>query len=202
MKGKILVTANLILMLLVITGFSYSHWSDTAKIQGTVKIAHRKLIIDSYKVLTPTGAGYEQYHPILHYRTPDKLTLVIICENVTNDWEIAVGLLIHNNDTLPLKLEETQITVLNNTEEVTIHFNITTWYYGPYSQGTNFNKQEAWNGTQFEQIPPPDNVTTPITLEHCSHAISWTIVEFKPQDPIEKIEIITIEATPISSPDI
>lgn len=198
MKGKILVTANLILILFAITGFSYSHWSDTINIQGTVKMGHKELIIDSYKVLTPTGADYD----LSYYRTPDKLTLIITCENITNDWEIAVGLLIHNNGTLPLKLEETQITVFNNTEDVAMHFNITTWYYGPYPKGTNFNALGVWNGTEFEDIPPPDNVTTPISLEHCAHAISWTIVEFKPQDPIEKIEIITVEATPLSSPDI
>jgi len=198
MKGKILVTINLMLILLAITGFSYSHWSDTINIEGTIKMAHRKLIIDSEKVLTPTGVEYDGY-----YKTPDKLTLVITCENITKNWKIAIGLLIHNNGTLPLKLEKTQITVFNNTEDITIHFNITTWYYGPYAKGTDFNALGVWNGTEFEDIPPPDNVTTPISLDQCEHAISWTIVEFKPQDPnIESIEIITIEATPVSSLDI
>lgn len=196
MKAKITVAINLILISLAITGIAYSHWSDTIYVQGTIKILHRKLIIDSEKVLVPTGpgVGFNDSHPITYQKTPDNRTLILTCQNVTNDWEIAIGLLIHNTGTLPLNLTETQITVFNDTADLTSNFNRTTWYYGPYPQGTNFNEEGAWNGTKLEQIPPPGNVIPPIPLNYCEHAISWTIV--KPLVPLADGINMTIEATP------
>ena len=198
MKAKIVAILNLILISLAITGITYSHWSDTIYVQGTVKIAHRELTIDSQKVLVPTGVEFNESHPITYQKTQDNRTLILTCKNITSDWEIAIGLLIHNNGTLPLQLKETQITVFNNTDDITSDFNITTWYYGPYEKGTDFGALDVWNVTTFDLIPPEGNVTLPITLYHCEHAISWTKVEPLVL-PTEGIDI-TIKATPKDDP--
>lgn len=40
---KIMVLFSLILMLMAISGYSYSHWTDAIYIEGTIKIAHREV---------------------------------------------------------------------------------------------------------------------------------------------------------------
>lgn len=194
MKTKIVVLLNLMLISLVITGIAYSHWSDTIHVQGTIEMVHKTLVIDLEKVLVPTDVGFNESHPITYQKTQDNRTLILTCENVTTEWEMAIGLLIHNNGNLLLDLKETQIKVFHNIADITSEFNITTWYYGPYGKETDFNALDAWNVTKLEQIPPEGNVTLPIPLHQCEHAISWTKVE--PQDLLVEGIDITIEATP------
>ena len=192
MKGKVLAIFNLILVLTIITGLTYSSWQDTIEIKGSVRMAHRKFIIDSEKVLFPTGTGFNQTHPIYYYVTPDNRSLIAECQNVDYNWTIAIGLLIKNTGTLPLKLKNVEIT-FNITD--TTNFTITTYYYGPFPPGTNFNFP-YWDGITFEGVPPAGDSPPPITLDPEDHAITWTTINHTGTEPLS----ITITATPLDDP--
>lgn len=192
MKGKILAILNLILLLTIINGLTYCHWQDTVQIQGTIKMGHRKLIIDSEKLLVPTGTGFDDIHPIYYYITPDKQSLIAECQNVDYNWTIAIGLLIKNDGTLPLTLKQTQIT-LNITD--TTNFTTTTYYYGSFPPGTNFNFP-YWDGISLDQVPPDGYKDPPISLDPDDHAITWTTINYNGTQPLN----ITLTATPLDDP--
>ena len=189
MKGKVLALFNLILMLTIITGLSYSHWQDTVQIQATIKMAHRKLIIDSEKLLVPTSIGFNETHPIHYYVTTDNKSLIAECQNIDYNWTIAIGLLIKNNGTLPLMLKNIEI-IFNITDTST--FNVTTYYYGPFPPGTNFNFP-YWDGIKFEEVPPIGDSPPPIPLDPDDHAITWTTINYNGT----KLPSITITVTPL-----
>lgn len=193
MKGKILAILNLILTLTIITGLSYSHWQDTVQIQGTIKMGHWKLMIDSEKLLVPTGTGFNDTHSIYYHVTPDYQSLIAECQNVDYDWTIAIGLLIKNTGTLPLELKNVEITF--NITDAT-NFTITTYYYGSFPPGTNFNKLGAWDGIKFNEVPPDGYKDPPIPLDPDDHAITWTTINYNGTQPLN----ITITATPIDDP--
>jgi len=192
MKGKILAILNLILTLTVITGLTYSHWQDTTQIHGTIKMGHRKFVINSEKLLVPTGTGFNDTHPIYYYPTPDNQSLIAECQNVDYNWTIAIGLLIKNIGTLPLELKNVEIT-FNITD--TTNFTITTYYYGPFPPGTNFNFP-YWDGISFDAIPPDGYKNPPIPLDPDDHAITWTTINYSGTQPLN----IKITATPLDDP--
>ena len=70
----------LLMLTLAATGYSYSLWSKTLTIQGTIKTAKAQLIITSHKLLIP-NVDFNGTHPIHYYVTSDNLTLVADCEN-------------------------------------------------------------------------------------------------------------------------
>lgn len=192
MKRKILAILNLILLLTIINGLTYSHWQDTIQIQGTIKMGHRKLIIDSEKLLVPTGTGFNETHPIYYYVTPDNQSLIAECQNVDHNWTIAIGLLIKNEGTLPLTLKQTQIT-FNITD--TTNFTIITYYYGSFPPGVNFNFP-YWDGISFDEVPPAGDTSPPIPLDPNEHAITWTTINYNGTQPLN----IQVTATPIDDP--
>ena len=179
MKDKTVAAFNIILVLTVIVGISYSHWQDSVQIVGIAKMGCRKFIIDSEKLLVPTGVGFNETHPIYYHVTSDNKSLIAECQNVDYNWTIAVGLLIKNSGTLPLKLIEIQIT-FNITD--TSQFNVTTYYYGPFAPGTNFNFP-YWDGIAFEEVPPEGDVAPPIILDPDYHAITWTCLLYTSPSP-------------------
>lgn len=184
---------------LAILGVTYSHWQETLTITGTIKTGYVNLVIGSEKVLVPPGEGYDENHQITYYKTPDNHTLVVICKNVTSGWRIAIGLLMHNEGTLSLTVKNVSIA-FQNAEGIMQYFNVTTYYYGPYPTGTNFNKLGVWDGIKIDDIPVEGNVTTPIPLDPCQHAISWTLIQFNATDLQAEGKTITITATPVDNP--
>jgi len=184
----------LLMLALSITGYSYSHWQETIYIQGTIKTGYWKLVIDSEKLLVPVGPGigFNDTHPIYYHVTPDNQSLIAECQNVDYNWTIAIGLLIKNTGTIPLKLKNVEIT-FNITD--TTNFTITTHYYGPFPPGTNFNFP-YWDGIKFEEVPPAGDSPSPIPLDPNDHAITWTTINYNGTQPLN----ITITATPIDDP--
>ncbi|MEM3623377.1 MAG: hypothetical protein QXR76_06390, partial [Candidatus Bathyarchaeia archaeon] len=155
------ITFLTLLLALAITGYSYSHWMETIHIQGTITTAKAQLIITSDKLLTPTG-DFNDTHPIYYYVTEDNTTLIANCENVTGqEWTIKIGLIVKNNGTMPIYLTETAIT-FNVSEPI---FTATTYYYYPFDTA-------KWDLT-FNNVPPSDNISTPIQLEPDEKAITW-----------------------------
>lgn len=155
-------------------------------------MGHRKFIIDSEKLLVPTGTGFNETHPIYYYVTPDYQSLIAECQNVDHNWTIAIGLLIKNTGTIPLLLKQTQVT-LNITD--TTNFIITTHYYGPFPPGTNFNFP-YWDGISLEKVPPPGDTPPPIILDPNDHAITWTKINYTGTEPLNTM----ITATPLDDP--
>jgi hypothetical protein len=196
MYRQILAVVTILLFALAITGYTYSHWMDAINIQGTIKMGHRELIIDSSKLLVPTGQGFNETHPVYYYITNNRLSLIADCQNVTDNWIIKIGLLIKNNGTLPLYLKDLQITF--NISEANQNFTVATYFYGPFEPGYNFNN-EYWNGISFEQVPPANNVTPPLLLDLNYHAITWTIIQYT-GDPNAPGTDIQITATPTDDP--
>jgi len=190
MKDKIVVAFNIILVLTVIVGISYSHWQDSVQIVGIAKMGCRKFIIDSEKLLVPTGEGFNETRPIYYHVTSDNQSLIAECRNVDYNWTIAIGLLIKNSGTLPLKLVGIQAT-FNVTD--TSQFNITTYYYGPFPPGTNFNFP-YWDGIAFEEVPPEGAIAPPVILDPDYHSITWTIINYNGTQPLN----ISITITPLS----
>ena len=149
------------------------------------------LIIDSRKLLVPTGIGFNDTHPIYYYVTSDNKSLIADCQNVDYNWTIAIGLLIKNPGTISIKLVGIQ-AAFNVTD--TSQFNITTYYYGPFSAGTNFNFP-YWDGIAFEEVPPEGDVAPPIILDPDYHAITWTIISYNGTQPLN----VMITVTPTGS---
>jgi len=192
MKDKILAIFNLILLSTIISGLAYSHWQDTVQIQGTIKMGHRKLIIESEKLLVPTGIGFNETHPIYYHVTLDKQSFIAECQNVDYNWTIAIGLILKNEGTLPLTLKETQIT-LNIPD--TSNFTITTYYCGPFPPGTSFIPY--WDGISLDQLlARPDGYKDPIPLDPDDRAITWTIINHNGTQPLN----MTLTATPLDDP--
>jgi len=195
---KITALTLIPIIALAILGITYSHWQQTLTITGTIKTGYVNLVIGSEKVLVPQGEGYDENHAVTYYKTSDNYTLVVTCVNVTRGWRIAIGLLMHNEGTLPLNVKNVSLT-LENVEGIMEYFNITTYYYGPYPTGTNFNQLGAWNGIKIDNIPVDGNVTTPILLDPCQHAISWTLIQFNTTNPQAEGRTIIIKATPVDN---
>jgi hypothetical protein len=184
---------------LAMLGIAYSHWQETLTITGTIKTGYVNLVIGSEKVLVPRGEGYDENHPITYYKTPDNHILIVTCENVTSGWRIAIGLLMHNEGTLPLIVKDVSLT-FENAEGIMEYFTITTYYYGSYPTGTNFNQLGAWDGIKIEDAPVNGYVTPPMPLDPCEHAISWTLIQFDTVDHNAEGKTIIVTATLVDDP--
>lgn len=192
MKTKLVALMLIPLIALATLNISYSLWQETLTITGTIKMGYVSLVIGSEKVLVPTGEGYDENHPIT--KTLDSHKLVVTCENVTSDWQIAIGLLMGNEGTLPLIVKDVSLT-FENVEGIMEYFTITTFYYGPYATGTNFNELGAWDGIKISQVPVQPYQTAPIPLDSSEHAISWILIHFGTDVSTAEGRTITITAT-------
>ena len=149
------------LIALATLGTSYSLWQETLTITGTINMGYVSLVIGSEKVLVPTGEGYDEHHLVTYYTILDRI--VVTCENVTSGWQIAIGLLMHNEGTLPLIVNDVSLT-FENAEDIMQYFTITTYYYGSYATGADFNSLGVWGGIEIppssrRAIPNPANPT-------------------------------------------
>jgi hypothetical protein len=199
--GRLTALTLIPIIALAILGITYSHWQQTLTITGTIKTGYVNLVIGSEKVLVPRGEGYDEHHRVTYYKTLDNRTLVVTCENVTSGWRIAIGLLMHNEGTLPLTMKNVSLT-FKNAEDIMEYFNTTTYYYGPYPTGTNFNQLGAWDGIEINQIPVEGCWEPPISIpvDSCEHAISWTLIQLDTDNPEAEGRTITITATPVDNP--
>jgi len=160
---KFIAPLSLVLIMMAITGYAYSHWSDSIYISGTIKMAHRRTIIDSYKVLSPYDDDL-----ITKELSADNRTLQISSENVFASWYAWVGLKIHNTGTLPVKVKApTYDFVPDNAEN---SFEIEIYFYGPYTGGAI--PKEVWAHAKVDTLPVLPSDPPPI-INPCQHAIVW-----------------------------
>jgi len=176
---KLIVPISSMLILLAITGFAYSHWSETLYISGTVKMAHRHTIIDSYRVSSPWDDEL-----ITSELSADNRKLTITTDNVFSSWYVWVGLKIHNTGTIPVwVLTPTCEFVPDNAED---NFEIETYFYGPYSHGHEV-PENVWQKAHYWNLPADDNREPPVPADPCQHAIVW--IKLHATDNIGAIEI-------------
>ncbi len=165
---KFIVPLSAVLIVMAITGFAYSHWSDAIYMSGTVKTGHRRTIIDSYKVLSPYDDDL-----IKKQLSADERTLQILSDNVFSSWYAWVGLKIHNTGTLPVKVKAPIYEF--EPDNVKNSFEIETYFYGPYTYGWEIPKQvwaHAKAGAKVETLPVLPSDPPPI-IDPCQHAIVW-----------------------------
>ena len=160
---KFIVPLSAVLIVMAITGFAYSHWSDAIYMSGTVKTGHRRTIIDSYKVLSPYDDDL-----IKKQLSADNRTLQISSDNVFSSWYAWVGLKIHNAGTLPVKVKAP--TCEFEPDNAKDNFEIETYFYGPYTGGAI--PKEVWAWAKVETLPVLPSDSPPI-IDPCQHAIVW-----------------------------
>ena len=144
------------LIALAITGYTYSHWTDTATIFGTVQMGHLEITIDNEKVIPI------EIKPIKY---PDNKTVYISATITTTNWQIWVGIIIKNKGTLPVTINyEVTANKLNG------YFSNETHFYGPYTTVP----PEVWcNLNQTYPPPPLGEKPTPVELPPDYTLVVW-----------------------------
>lgn len=176
------------LIAMAILGISYSHWQETLTITGTITTGEWGTEIGSRKVLYPHG--YDEQMNISDQKISNNQTLQITIEGTTQSWYMWVGLVIPNDGIPPAQVKTPIYEYVLNSMNIESCFTNTTYFYGPFDGG-DFNA--VWDGTQIEDLPPPESTeppftnppqqTPPITLETSQKAIIWTKITFKTTDP-------------------
>lgn len=143
-----------ILLTLTITSISYTYWTDTLNIFGTIRTGNLKITIDNQKLIPNVGYG----------KTPDNKTLTISAE-ITQPWQVWVGIIIKNKGTVPVTINY-EITTNNQTYES--YFRNDTRFYGPYPTDP---PNAVWDG--FDILNPPTGETPPIDLPVNYKLVVW-----------------------------
>jgi len=171
------------LILLTLTGMAYTHWADRVEIIGVVKTGKWRPEIGSYKIVTPVG--YDEKNPVNGKISEDKQSLLVTCANVSEGWNIWVGLIIANEGTIPAEISEPDIYIWPTDQSG--GFNVETYLYGPYDRGEH---TEVWGGVKMEDLPFEGNVTGSITLNPSQKAVIWIEFTFEGDEVIDEACII------------
>ena len=177
MKTLTQKTATLFLVCLIslaITGYTYSHWTDIATVLTTVKMGHLEITINDEKFI----CNYTFYPG----KTGDNKTLTISAE-ITQGWQIWVGIIIKNNGTVPATITH-ELTATNDIQYVG-RFRNETHFYGPYTT----IPPEVWcelnegNPPPPSSPPPPGEQTPPIDLPVGQKLVVWQKIRLEDQPP-------------------
>ncbi|RLI28623.1 hypothetical protein DRO58_01755 [Candidatus Bathyarchaeota archaeon] len=180
---KLVAIAVIPLILLTLTGMAYTHWADRVEIIGVVETGKWRPEIGSYKIVTPVG--YDEENPVNGEISEDKQSLLVTCANVSEGWNIWVGLIIANEGTIPVEMGEPGIYIrpLDQSES----FNVEIYLYGPYDRGGH---TEVWGGVKMEDLPFEGNVTGSIILNPSQKAVVWIEFTFEGDEVIDEARII------------
>lgn len=183
--NKIATLLMVLTVTLSIVGITYSHWSDTIKINGTVKMAHLKLTIISYKNLT--SQEVQEYSNITSELSPDGHTLTLVCDGLKPCWFIWIGLVTQNQGSLPASLKPPEYS-FDDPDGFQDYFENKEYFYGPYPENTGFGKLEVWGHVKVSEDGPlkPDGS---VTFSTTPTATSPPPFDPIPIDPGEKVVI-------------
>jgi len=164
-KNKTYAIFMILAISLSIVGFVYAHWSDSIHISGTVKMAHIKLTIISYKNLT--SCCVQRYSKITSQLSPDGHTLTLTCTGLKPCWFVWIGLLTQNQGTLPAIVKPPEYS-FDDPDGFKDYFETKEYYYGPYPEATGFGTLEVWGGAKVSTFGPlkPEGTTTFKTPSH------------------------------------
>lgn len=163
---------------LSIVGYTYAHWTDTIRINGSIKMAHTLVDIKSEKVLM--SRDVQKYSSVTYEVSADRHTISIYSENLKPCWHIWIGLVIQNQGTLPGKVKPPEI-VFEGLPILEDHFATTEYFYGPYPEETGFGSLEIWGKVVIgEHLKSDGNIAfttpptpTPFTLNPTEKAVVW-----------------------------
>ncbi len=167
-----------LITVLSIVGYTYAHWTDTIKINGSIKMAHILVDIKSEKVLM--SRDVQKYSSVTYEVSPDKHTISIFSENLKPCWYIWVGLVLQNQGTLPGKAKPPEYA-FEGLPILEDHFATNEYFYGPYPEGTGFGTLEVWGGVEIDNHLKSDGSTafttpptpTPFTLNPSDKTVVW-----------------------------
>jgi len=188
--GKLTALILIPIIALAILGITYSHWQQTLWITGTVTTGRWHQSIGSDKVVKPVG--YDENRSITDEILPGNQTLQLTCTNISNGWHIWAGLVIHNDGTIPTKVEQPTITFFgaNGYEQ---NFTINTYFYGPYEDG---KFTEVWAGRlNVTDLPFEPYYGPGIPLEPGQTAVIWIEFKFDYANPELVINLVEIRIT-------
>jgi len=175
---------------LSIAGFTYAHWTETIRINGTVKMAHILIDIKSEKVLM--SKYVQKYSSVDYTVSPDNHTLTIYSKNLRPCWYIWIGLVLQNQGTLPGRIKPPEYS-FDPPDSWGTYFETIEYFYGPYSENTGFGTLEVWgkvkidedllsNGTVTFTTP---STPTPFILDPTEKAVIWVWIHVRPDIPDE-----------------
>ena len=177
-------------IVLSVAGFTYAHWADAIRIEGSMKMAHVLVGIKSEKVLMSPYVQ-KQYQSYVEWeRSADEHTLEINSTNLGPCWYIWVGLVMQNQGPLPGQIKPPQY-IFEDSKGFEDYFENAEYFYGPYPENTGFGKLEVWGKVEIdEQLLPNGNVdfTTPdvpvpFTLDPMEKAVVWIWIHVIPDVP-------------------
>jgi len=177
-------------IVLSIAGFTYAHWSDTIRINGTVKMAHILIDIKSEKVLISRNVKKYYSSSVCYEVSPDLHTLTIYSKNLGPCWWIWVGLVMQNQGTLPGKMKP-PVYSFEPSDGWNDYFETKEYFYGPYPEETGFGTLEVWGKVEIDkQLKSDGSVTfttpstpTPFTLNPTEKAVTWIWIHVLPNVP-------------------
>ena len=189
-RNKLSALFMTLAIILSIAGFTYGHWSDKIRIEGSIEMAHILVGIKSAKVLMSSYVQ-KQYQSYVEWEiSSDEHTLEINSTNLGPCWYIWIGIAMQNQGPLPGQIKPPQY-IFEDTEGFEDYFENAEYFYGPYPENTGFGKLEVWGKVEIdEQLLPNGNVdfTTPdvpvpFTLEPMEKAVVWIWIHVIPDVP-------------------
>lgn len=177
-------------IVLSIVGFTYAHWADTIRIEGTMKMAHILVGIKSGKVLMSPYVQNTYDSSVEWEISPDEHTLEINSTNLGPCWNIWVGLAIQNQGPLPGQLKTPEYVFVDDYG-FGDYFETEEYFYGPYPENTGFGKLEVWGKAEIDVDLLQDGTvgfetpSTPagFTLDPTQKAVVWIWIHVIPDVP-------------------
>jgi hypothetical protein len=164
-----------------LTGLAYAHWSDTVKIEGTIKMAHIRIKIISHKALL--SKEVEEYSEIISEISGDGHLLTLTCTNLRPCWYTWIGLKTQNEGSLPanVKTPEYSFEPPDGFED---YFETNHYFYGPFPEKEDHGNpiHEVWrDATIGEELledgtpnfPIDHEEIVPFTVEPGEKVVIW-----------------------------
>jgi len=173
------------LILMSFASFGYAHFTHTVDKKYKIHAYCDEVDIESYKIYSHIGDEY------VDDRVVNNDTLVFSVD-VYVGWFVWIGLVIKNNDVLPMDYEQA------NLEIETIPSDSVTWQsreflYGPFTEAEFNHNPDVWRyvtASTWEQkldpeegvigqtpSPPPVTIQGPPAAWHPCKMISWIYLE-------------------------
>jgi hypothetical protein len=128
------ITFLTLLLALAITGYSYSHWTETIHIQGTITTAKQK--IASVRIMKTLNGSFTNATTGEDITTPTNLIHVADANNPGWPTKFQLIITVENNGTLPIT-DAVYDVIENNVEPInaTPSKGTVTWYYNHTTGG-------------------------------------------------------------------
>jgi len=185
-KAKI-ITAILIPMLLIpLAAFGYAHWTDSVSKRYKLHVLCTQTKIKTNKVLT----DWVDDKYIIKIPSDDELeemggtyTLKISTNRACPNFDVWIGIMLHNQGALPERVYELISTVTQDPpNSVTLTY--ATYTYGIFTDGDFTNFYAQINRKNFRTILDPGQgivgetpITLPIVIDPCNKLVMWTYLK-------------------------